>query len=93
MDDFWDLTVEEMDAIENEALQRINQQRNSSSSSSLPIPNEVHTSSQGARILPSTLAPKPNTGLLIFPVPFIYVFFAYSLFFWVVHVYCINCEC
>jgi hypothetical protein len=41
MDDFWDLTVEEMDAIENEALQRINQQRNSSSSSSLPIPNEV----------------------------------------------------
>jgi SWI/SNF-related matrix-associated actin-dependent regulator 1 of chromatin subfamily A len=61
MDDFWDLTVEEMDAIENEALQRINQQRNSSSSSSLPIPNEVHTSSQGARILPSTLAPKPNT--------------------------------
>lgn len=42
-DDDWDLTVEEMDAIEKEAFQLINQQRNSSSSSSsfLPTPNEV----------------------------------------------------
>lgn len=39
MDDDWDLTVEEMDAIEKEALERINQERNSSSSSRNP--NEV----------------------------------------------------
>ncbi|EOA37840.1 hypothetical protein CARUB_v10011429mg [Capsella rubella] len=59
MDDDWDFTVEEMDAIEKEALQMINKQRNASSS--LPTPNEVHASSQGNRVLPSTLAPKPNT--------------------------------
>ncbi|ESQ30730.1 hypothetical protein EUTSA_v10011287mg [Eutrema salsugineum] len=60
-DDFWDLTIEEMDALEKEAIQKINQKGNSSSSS-LRTPNEVPISSQGTRFLPSILAPKPNTG-------------------------------
>ncbi|KAH0879436.1 hypothetical protein HID58_066830, partial [Brassica napus] len=48
-DDDFDLTMEEMDALEKEALERINQ-------------NKVPNLSQGSRILPSSLAPKPNTG-------------------------------
>ncbi|CAN6998324.1 unnamed protein product, partial [Brassica rapa subsp. trilocularis] len=48
-DDDFDLTMEEMDALEKEALERINQ-------------NKVPNLSQGSRSLPSSLAPKPNTG-------------------------------
>ncbi|CAA7048141.1 unnamed protein product [Microthlaspi erraticum] len=59
-DDDWDLTLEEMEALEKEALERISQERNSSSS--LRTPNEVHNPSQETRVLPSTLAPKPNTA-------------------------------
>uniref|UniRef100_M4ETW5 SWI/SNF-related matrix-associated actin-dependent regulator of chromatin subfamily A-like protein 1 n=1 Tax=Brassica campestris TaxID=3711 RepID=M4ETW5_BRACM len=48
-DDDFDLTMEEMDALEKEALERINQ-------------NKVPNLSQGSRSLPSSLAPKPNTA-------------------------------
>lgn len=43
-DDDWDLTLEEMEALEKEALERINQERNSSSS--LRTPTEVFSTWQ-----------------------------------------------
>lgn len=60
-DDDFDLTMEEMDALEKEALERINQERTNHSSSS-QSPNKVTNSFQGTRVLPSSLAPKPNTA-------------------------------
>nr|VDC71304.1 unnamed protein product [Brassica rapa] len=57
-DDDFDLTMEEMDALEKEALERINQNKVLAFSIFLIVPNL----SQGSRSLPSSLAPKPNTG-------------------------------
>lgn len=78
-DDDFDLTMEEMDALEKEALERINQNKVLAFSIFLVLtlginlvfsPNvcfsfaQVPNLSQGSRILPSSLAPKPNTGQL-----------------------------
>ncbi|XP_010524600.1 PREDICTED: SWI/SNF-related matrix-associated actin-dependent regulator of chromatin subfamily A-like protein 1 isoform X2 [Tarenaya hassleriana] len=60
MDDDWDLSVEEMDSLEREALERINQQRNSSFSNNRN-PQLLHTPNEGTSSIPPTLAPKPNT--------------------------------
>ena len=77
-DDDFDLTMEEMDALEKEALERINQNKVLAFSIFLIVltlginlvfsPNvcfpfaQVPNLSQGSRSLPSSLAPKPNTG-------------------------------
>ncbi|KAG4142216.1 hypothetical protein ERO13_D06G117500v2 [Gossypium hirsutum] len=65
--DEWELSVEELDFLERDALQKISQQRHSSSSSSLSTNQQqsvIHSLSQKgevpSRTLPSSIAPKAN---------------------------------
>ncbi|KAK5825512.1 uncharacterized protein LOC108486715 isoform X1 [Gossypium arboreum] len=65
--DEWELSVEELDSLERDALQKISQQRHSSSSSSLstnqqqPVIHSLsHKGEVPSRTLPASIAPKAN---------------------------------
>ncbi|KAE8735640.1 protein CHUP1 [Hibiscus syriacus] len=56
--DEWELSVEELDSLERDALQKISQQRHSSSSSPSPSPSIQQPGEASSRVLPSSIVPK-----------------------------------